>query len=98
MPNLTRGEAPKHAGRGTILSLNAGSSSLKFALFAAVTGRLQELARGEISELGSAPHLLAHDPTGQPLADRRWPAGGQRYAERQLCHAGDLCHRDRADH
>jgi acetate kinase len=61
------------AGLGSILVLNAGSSSLKFALFAAVPA-LPALLRGEISELESAPHLVAHDRAGRLLAEQRWPA------------------------
>jgi acetate kinase len=63
-------------GPGAILALNAGSSSLKFALFAA-TSKLEALMRGEVSELESAPHLLAHDEAGRAVADQRWPAGSE---------------------
>ncbi|MDN3564138.1 acetate/propionate family kinase [Paeniroseomonas aquatica] len=60
-------------GRGTILTLNAGSSSLRFALFEA--GRAgRAIARGGVECLDTAPHLLAHDATGAVLAERRWPA------------------------
>jgi acetate kinase len=52
--------------------LNAGSSSLKFALFAGVPALLV-LVRGEISEMESAPHLVAHDEAGRMVADRHWP-------------------------
>jgi acetate kinase len=51
---------------GSILTLNAGSSSLKFALFdndAALT----PTARGEIEKLQSAPHLVARDAKGTLL-------------------------------
>ena len=51
---------------GSILTLNAGSSSLKFALFdndAALT----PTARGEIKNLQSAPHLVARDAKGTLL-------------------------------
>ncbi len=57
----------------SILTLNAGSSSLKFALFDA--GSLTATARGEIENLGNAPHLRARDPAGAVLAEQRWPAG-----------------------
>ncbi|WP_293881343.1 acetate/propionate family kinase [Sphingomonas sp.] len=60
---------------GSILALNAGSSSLKFALFAAPA--LRPLIRGEISELGSSPHLLAHDDAGGAVADRHWASHGE---------------------
>ena len=59
---------------GSILTLNAGSSSLKFALFDA-TGELRATASGEIEKLDSAPVLVAHDPAGNQLAEHRWPNG-----------------------
>ncbi len=58
---------------GSILTINAGSSSVKFALFdndAALT----EMVRGEIENLGTAPHFCARDTAGKVLAERRWPA------------------------
>jgi acetate kinase len=59
---------------GSILTLNAGSSSLKFALFDIAAG-LKVTVRGEIENLDAAPHLLARDAAGAVLAERRWPAG-----------------------
>ena len=58
---------------GSILTLNAGSSSLKFALFDAAARTAA--VRGEIEGLGDAPHLLARDSGGAVLAERRWPKG-----------------------
>ena len=58
---------------GSILTLNAGSSSLKFALFDGAT--LTAAVRGEVEGLGAAPHLLARDAGGAVLAEQRWPAG-----------------------
>jgi acetate kinase len=64
---------------GSILTLNAGSSSLKFALFDEATTiapmHLVASVRGEIENLDSAPHMRAYDPAGAVLAERRWPAG-----------------------
>ncbi len=57
----------------TILTVNAGSSSLKFALFGA-GGAGPATARGEISELTAAPRLVARDPAQAILVDRQWPA------------------------
>jgi len=54
---------------GSILTLNAGSSSLKFALFDAA---LSPVLRGEIEEIEAAPRLSARTATGSMLADRRW--------------------------
>jgi acetate kinase len=59
-----------------VLSLNAGSSSLKFAMFEVDPGREPvAAARGQISGIGTEPRLLARDEAGQVLADRRWPNG-----------------------
>jgi acetate kinase len=54
----------------TILTLNAGSSSVKFALFGTGAGAT---VQGEIEKLGTAPHLHATDASGAILADQRWP-------------------------
>jgi acetate kinase len=58
---------------GSILTLNAGSSSLKFALFDEAT--MVAAVRGEIENLDAAPHMRAYDTTGAVLAERRWQAG-----------------------
>jgi len=57
---------------GSILTLNAGSSSLKFALFDA--RGLKASVRGEIESLDGAPHLLARDQNGAIVAEHGWPA------------------------
>ena len=50
---------------GDILTLNAGSSSLKFSFWHCDTGmELYELFRGEIEKIGIAPHLTARKPHG----------------------------------
>lgn len=51
-----------------ILTLNAGSSSIKFALFEASQG-LRELLRGQIEGLGAVTRLRAAKP-GEPHIDR----------------------------
>ena len=56
-----------------ILCLNAGSSSLKFALYAEPgTDEPSLLASGKIENIGLEPHLIARDAKGDVLADRRW--------------------------
>jgi acetate kinase len=52
-----------------ILTLNAGSSSIKFALFAR-GATPEEFLRGEIEGLGSAPHLQA-EQSGKRIADEK---------------------------
>jgi acetate kinase len=59
---------------GSILTLNAGSSSVKFALFDRAS-KLRETVRGEIENLASAPHFHAQDARGKVIAEKRWPAG-----------------------
>jgi acetate kinase len=59
----------------TILVLNAGSSSIKFQLFAvggdaSLTRRL----KGQVDGIGTRPHLLAKGKDGETLVDNTWPA------------------------
>lgn len=55
-----------------VASLNAGSSSIKFALFAdAPSGPVRRLG-GMLEGIGTAPHLIARNPGGNILVDRRW--------------------------
>jgi len=59
-----------------LLTVNAGSSSIKFALFAMEPGVDPSLInRGGIDGIGTAPHFLARDKDGAVLAERRWPDG-----------------------
>ena len=58
-----------------IAVLNAGSSSIKFALYDAhAEGDL--LFRGQIEKLGLAPHLIARNAAGAVVAERSWSDGG----------------------
>lgn len=59
---------------GAILTLNAGSSSVKYAMFDPAKG-LTATARGEIEGLRDTPHFVARDGSGQVLAERHWPRG-----------------------
>jgi acetate kinase len=60
---------------GCIAVLNAGSSSIKFALYeAGAEGAL--LFRGQVERLGLEPHMRVSDATGAVVVDRHWPAGG----------------------
>jgi acetate kinase len=58
----------------TILVVNAGSSSVKFQVFA-VEGAagLQRQIKGQMDGIGSRPRLRASGPNGDPLADRAYP-------------------------
>jgi acetate kinase len=55
-----------------VLTLNAGSSSIKFALFELGGAAPRAVSRGQIEGIGTAPHFRATDPTGAVLAERRW--------------------------
>ena len=54
-----------------IIALNAGSSSLKFALYTCPSGAADPapLADGEIEGIGDAPRLVIHDATGATAVD-----------------------------
>jgi acetate kinase len=58
-----------------IAVINAGSSSIKFALYADAPD-LPLLFRGQIEQIGVAPHLSARDASGNPVAEASWPAKG----------------------
>jgi acetate kinase len=61
---------------GSILVINAGSSSVKFQLFEPAPGdRLKRRLKGQIEGIATHPHLVARDQGGQLLVDESWPAG-----------------------
>ena len=56
------------------LVLNAGSSSLKFSIFAAQDpARL--LFRGQLAGLPAVPRFIAHDAAGNVIGQQVWPSG-----------------------
>jgi acetate kinase len=58
----------------TILVVNAGSSSVKFQVFAVDRdGRLQREVKGQVDGIGSRPRLRASGAAGDTLADRAYP-------------------------
>jgi acetate kinase len=58
----------------TILTVNAGSSSVKFQVFAVDgEGGLLRLIKGQIDGVGSRPRLRASGATGEKLAERAYP-------------------------
>jgi acetate kinase len=59
----------------TILVINAGSSSIKFQLFAVGQDeQLERQMRGQIEGIGTRPLLIAKDGSGQTLIDESWTA------------------------
>ncbi len=58
----------------SILVINAGSSSLKFQVFAIVEGGLERRVRGQMDGVGGRPCLKASDGDGESLVDRAYDA------------------------
>ncbi len=70
----------------SILVLNAGSSSIKFSLFAKREADLALVAHGQVEGIYTEPHFTATDAAGQPVGETRWAAGAM------LGHDGALAH------
>jgi acetate kinase len=59
----------------TILVLNAGSSSIKFQLFAIDSGdKLIRRMKGQIDGIGTRPRLFVKAKDGETVVDQSWPA------------------------
>ncbi len=56
----------------SILVLNAGSSSIKFQLFAVEGGVLQRRLKGQIEGIGAQPHFTAKDSEGVRLIEQSY--------------------------
>ena len=69
-----------------IAVVNAGSSSIKFSLFAEQDGKLELKARGQIEGIYTAPHFVAKGSAGALLAENSWSDGVK------LGHDGALDH------
>jgi acetate kinase len=60
---------------GTLLVLNAGSSSIKFQVFGlGVSDALVRQMKGRIEGVGTAPRLIVKGQDGGLLVDESWPA------------------------
>jgi acetate kinase len=62
-----------------IAVINAGSSSIKFALFEGEDEQL--LFRGQIENIGVAPKLTAEDPEGKTVVENEWQASDLDHAK-----------------
>jgi acetate kinase len=69
-----------------IAVLNAGSSSLKFSLFAQAGDELALVVRGQAEGLHTAPRFVAKSASGETIASHSWSEGTQ------LGHDGALEH------
>ncbi|PWU13619.1 MAG: acetate kinase [Verrucomicrobia bacterium] len=58
-----------------ILVINAGSSSIKFSVFAAKNGELTQAFRGQVEGLFTSPHFIAKDAAGSVMGEKSWGDG-----------------------
>jgi len=58
----------------TILVVNAGSSSIKFEIFAIAGGGLERHIKGQMDGIGTRPRLRAASHDGTPLIDKSYDA------------------------
>jgi acetate kinase len=74
---------------GCIAVINAGSSSVKFALYEA-SGEANVLFQGQVEEIGAAPRLRIEDTHARAVAEHNWPADGFDHvtATRELLRTG----------
>lgn len=70
----------------TILVINAGSSSVKFSVFAAASKALELKVRGQLEGLFTSPRFVARDPKGGVVDEKSWGDGVK------LGHEGALDH------
>lgn len=69
----------------SILTLNAGSSSLKFSFWNCEAGtELSELFRGEFEKIGIGPHLMVRQPGGDTVTNRDFGEAGARLTHEDL--------------
>jgi acetate kinase len=67
--------APQPTGE-SILTLNAGSSSIKFAVYDLVADGPELRVKGQVEGIGTTPHFIAKSVDGRLLAESWWePAG-----------------------
>jgi acetate kinase len=83
--------------RDAILVLNAGSSSIKFSLFAEAGIDLALQCRGQIEGLFTAPHFTARDAKGATLAEKSWGQGHRLGHEGALAHLREFLRGELAD-
>ena len=83
--------------RDAILVLNAGSSSIKFSLFAEAGTDLALQCRGQIEGLFTAPHFTARDAKGATLAEKSWGQGHRLGHEGALAHLREFLRGELAD-
>jgi len=69
-----------------IVVLNAGSSSIKFSLFAERAKELALVGRGQVEGIYTKPRFVAKDAAGKTASEKHWDEGAK------LGHDGALAH------
>ena len=64
------------ADKRCVAVINAGSSSIKFAIFDVDEARPAVVLRGQVEAIGVAPKLTLKDSAGSLLEEKTWPAEG----------------------
>jgi acetate kinase len=72
------------SNQGVVFVLNAGSSSIKFAVYSADGQQLDRVARGEIEAITAAPRFHAQDAAGTEIDTKLWPDGATPSIPRQI--------------
>jgi acetate kinase len=80
-----------------VLVLNAGSSSIKYAIFAESDGAPKLHLRGQIEGLYTQTHFEARDAAGTVVSERRWATGESLGHEGAISWLADFL-RERLDH
>ncbi|MGZ9014490.1 MAG: acetate/propionate family kinase [Burkholderiales bacterium] len=81
-----------------ILVLNAGSSSIKFSVFAQGAGEPELAFRGQLEGLYTAPRFAAENAAGKSLATRKWDEGTRLGHEGGIAHLADFLREHRESH
>jgi acetate kinase len=73
----------------TILVLTAGSSSIKFSLFAEAGVEPAVVAHGQIEGIDTSPYFIVKDSAGQTASEKRWAQGTKLGHDGAVAHIGD---------
>src|SRR5437868_15161715 len=93
---MTATEPDTRRSADALLTINAGSSSVKFSLFENATDRPRLICRGQIEALTTAAQFVAKDTNGATLAQQAWNAPLDH--EQAIAYLLDYLRRDHAMH
>jgi acetate kinase len=81
-----------------ILVVNAGSSSIKFSLFAARGVELELVVRGQVEGLYTHPRFVVKDQTGEVVGGKSWDEGAKLGHDGALEHLSGFVRGELSDH